>query len=72
MLRSRSDAAELAAQMLAWVDEADSVQGLREKGLPPNVVELVRLKHGLSQEIATLEDKENQLWKRLVEAVEAL
>jgi hypothetical protein len=68
----RPDAEQLGAEMLAWVQEADGIQGLRAKGVPPHVVELVRLKTAINSEIEVLEGQERRLWLRLIEALEAL
>ena len=65
-------AEERAAELLAWLSEGNGAEGLREMGLPDQVIGLLEAKAQLTDRIACLEQQEASVMRRLVEAVEGL
>ena len=69
---SPTPSSDLAAELVAWCREQNGIEGLRERGLPANVIELVEQRHAIEQRIHQLEDEQGWVWKELIAAVEAL
>ena len=69
---SPTPSSDLAAELLSWCNEGDGIEGLKERGLPSEVIDLVRERYDLERQINRLEDEQGRVWKELIAAVEAL